>query len=133
MRQSERVRQEIGVVTKMYDFSLWLLPHTAQFARAHRFTLGTRLEEAALEALESLVEAGYTREKRDLLETANRRLERIRYLLRLAKDLKLLNLGQYEFAARALVEIGSEVGGWLKQQKSAAGKSVIDADAEVPA
>ena len=112
-------RAEVSVVTRMYDFTLWLLPHTAQYSRAHRYTLGTRLEDAALEILELLVEASYARAKGDLLHRANRRLERLRYLLRLSKDLKLMNLGQYEFAARAVVEIGSEVGGWIKRQRLA--------------
>ena len=111
-------RTELSVVTKMYDYVLWLLPNSAQFSRAHRYTLGTRMENAALEALELLVEAGYAHYKRDLLQRANRRLESLRFLMRLAKDLKLISPGSYEFSARALVEIGSEVGGWIKQQRT---------------
>ena len=107
---------EVSAVTKTYDFVLWLLPHIAGFSRQHRFTLGDRMEEGALEILELLVEASYTRDKRDLLRRANMRLERLRYLIRLAKDLKLLSISQYEFAARALLAVGAEVGGWAKQQ-----------------
>ena len=47
----------LRAVTKTYDFTLWLLPHLAKFSRDHRFTLGNRLEEGALEVLELLVEA----------------------------------------------------------------------------
>jgi hypothetical protein len=65
---------EVSAVTRMYDLTLWLLPHTAKFTRAHRFTLGDRIEEGALETLELLVEASYTRDKRELLRRANRRL-----------------------------------------------------------
>jgi len=107
---------EVSAVTKTYDFVLWLLPHLADFSRQHRFTLGDRLEEGALEILELLVEASYSRDKRDLLRRANLRLERLRYLIRLAKDLRLLSIKQYEFAIRALYTIGTEIGGWTKQQ-----------------
>jgi len=107
---------EISVIAKTYDLTLWLLPHTAGFSRQHRFTLGSRIEEGILETLETLVEASYTRDKRDLLDRANRCIERLRYLLRLAKDLKLLTIKQYEFAVRALHAIGGEIGGWRKQQ-----------------
>jgi hypothetical protein len=31
---------EIGVVTRTYDFTLWLLPTLAKVSRDHRFTLG---------------------------------------------------------------------------------------------
>ncbi len=105
---------EISAITKIYDLTLWLLPHLAKFDRQHRFTLGNRLEEGMLEILELLIEASYSREKRELLQRANIRLERLRYLVRLAKDLHLLSIKQYEFAAHALHTIGSEIGGWTK-------------------
>jgi hypothetical protein len=107
---------EISAVTKTYDLTLWLLPHIAKFPREHRFTLGDRMEEGVLEILELLIEAGYSRDKRDLLRRANLRLERLRYLIRLAKDLRLLSVKQYEFAAKAMQVIGAEIGGWAKQQ-----------------
>ncbi len=107
---------EVSAVTKTYDLALWLLPHIAKFSREHRFTLGDRMEEGVLEILELLIEASYTRDKRDLLRRANLRLERLRYLIRLAKDLRMLSVKQYEFAAKAMLVIGSEIGGWARQQ-----------------
>ena len=44
----------------------------------------------------------------------NRTLVKLHYLFRLAKDLHYLDLRRYEFAARALEEIGRMVGGWKK-------------------
>ena len=97
---------KLSVVARTYDFVLWLLPHIAKFSREHRFTLGDHLEREALDLLMVLVEAGYTRDKRDLLRCANLCIERMRFLVRLCKDLRLLNLRQYEFAAGALDSIG---------------------------
>ena len=108
---------EVSAVARTYDPALWLLPHIAGFARQHRFTLGDRMEEGILEVLELLVEASYTREKRELLRCANLRLERLRYLVRQAKDLHLLTVKQYEYAARAMQAIGNEIGAWQKQQR----------------
>jgi hypothetical protein len=110
------LQKEVSAVTKTYDFALWMLPHLTKFERQHRFTLGDRIEEGVLEILELLVEASYTREKRALLRRANLRLERLRYLIRLAKDLRQLSLKQYEFAAKAMQAIGVEIGGWERQQ-----------------
>ena len=107
---------EVSAVAKMYDFTLWLLPHLAKFPREHRFTLGDRLELGALEILELLVEASYSRNKLDMLRAANTKLEKLRYLIRLAKDLKLMSITQYEFASRAMLNIGNEIGGWARQQ-----------------
>jgi len=113
-----RADDNISVIAKAYDFTLWLLPHLAKFSRDHRFTLGNRLEDGALEVLDLLVAASYTSEKRALLEQANARLNRVRYQIRLAKDLQQISMKQYEFSARALDGIGMEIGGWLKQQSS---------------
>ena len=109
---------ELSAITKTYDFVLWLLPHIAKFPSDHRFTLGNRLEEGVLDILETLIEASYTREKVPLLQNANIRLERLRYLLRITKDLHLISIKQYEFAAESLFAIGTEVGGWLKRQSA---------------
>ncbi len=48
----------------------------------------------------------------------NLRLEKLRFLFRLAMDLRYLDLKRYEFAARAIDEIGRLVGGWRKASSS---------------
>ena len=83
---------EMRAVTKAYDFTLWLLPHLAKFSRDHRFTLGNRLEDGALEILDLLVQASYAAEKQALLRQANSRLNRVRYLLRLGTGTVLLTV-----------------------------------------
>ena len=42
-------------------------------------------------------------------------------LIRLSKDVKLLNLKRYEHAAGAATELGAMLGGWLKQQRDHVG------------
>ena len=49
-----------------------------------------------------------------LLESCNLKLEQFRYLLRLSKDLRLLDLRRYEYAAGKTDEIGRQIGGWSK-------------------
>ena len=109
--------EDLDVVTRTYDLILWLLPQVAKFPRSHRFTLGDRLESLALDILEHLVEAQYRSKKLSILYDTNVKLERLRFMVRLAKDLNLLSIRRYEFAARAINEIGSLLGGWIKQQK----------------
>ncbi len=105
------------VISKLYDFILWLLQHIAKFPRSHRFVLGDRIERSVLDVLELLIEAAYSRRKADLLKRANIQLEKVRYLMRLAKDLQLFSLKQYQYAAEHIDEIGRMVGGWLQHQE----------------
>jgi len=105
-------------VGKAYEFVLWLLPKVENFPRTHRFTVGERLTAHGLDLLTSLVEAGYARQKVELLEQASRKVNSTRYLLRLAKDLKLMSIESYGFSAEKLDEIGRMVGGWSKAARA---------------
>lgn len=104
------------IVTKAYDFALWLLPRVQDFPRSSRFILGDRLIATMLDVLEGFVEASHRRDKRAVLEDVSAKLDRLRLLIRLSKDLKLVNLKRYEYAAGVLTELGAMLGGWLKQQ-----------------
>ena len=67
-----------------------------------------------------LVEAAYTRDKLELLRQANLKLEQMRYLLRMCRDLELFSLKRYGYISREINEAGSLIGGWVKQQKGRA-------------
>lgn len=105
------------VIAKVYDLLLWLMGQVPKFPRSHRFVLGDRVQHLVLDVLELLIEAAYSREKAALLRRANLQLEKLRYLIRVSKDLQFLSLRRYEFAAAQLDEVGRMVGGWLRQQE----------------
>ena len=54
-----------------YRFLLWLVPTLERFPRRQKFLLGDRIQGAALDVLESLVEATYTRNRESHLARAN--------------------------------------------------------------
>ena len=105
----------------MYRFVLWLVPAVEKFPRRQKFLLGDRLQATALDVLERLVEATYTRDRRRHLAAANLGIEKLRFLCRLARDLGHLDERRYEHAARSLDETGRLVGGWRKADEAAKG------------
>lgn len=80
--------------------------------------MGERVESISFDVLEYLLEACYSRDRLPLLNKANIQLEKIRYYVRLCKDLKLINLHRYEVISKMVNEIGVQLGGWIKQQRS---------------
>ena len=98
-------------------FMEWLLPATEKFPKRVRFTFADRINNLALDIVEDLVEARYTRDKRLLLQRVNLRLEKLRILLRLCHRLRYLPHQGYEHASRSLNEVGRMLGGWIKQQE----------------
>lgn len=108
--------EELIVIAKTYDLILWSCNHTGKFPRNHRFVLGERIERNLYNLLETLIRAKYTKQRQPLLEDANLTLEILRFQMRLAKDLRCLQVNSYGFAARAIDEIGRLIGGWLRSR-----------------
>jgi hypothetical protein len=102
---SDNSRKTGAALEIHYQFIKWLSPTVAKFPKSHKFTLGDRIENVALDILELLIEATYTRDRVVHLRRANLGIEKLRILLRLAHDLRLLDMKRYEFAARALDEV----------------------------
>jgi|TARA_B100000315_G_scaffold236590_1_gene252568 hypothetical protein len=103
----------------MYRFMLWVVPTVEKFPRSQRFLLGDRIQGTALDVMERLIEATYTRQRSALLREANLGIEKLRILFRLATDLRHLDKKRYEHSARELDEIGRLIGGWRKAQDAA--------------
>jgi hypothetical protein len=90
------------------------MPKVEGFPRSYRFSVGDRLVREYLDLLVTLVQAAYTTDKLALLDQAGRSANALRYLLRLSKDLRLMNLDSYGFAAERVEAINRMVGGWQK-------------------
>ena len=112
-----------------YQFLTWLMPTIEKFPKSHKFTIGDRVQNTALDVLEALIEATYTKDRLQHLQQANLGIEKLRFLLRLATDLRLLDRRRYEYAARALDETGRLIGGWTKAQRTASSNTVGIANA----
>ena len=101
-----------------YRFLLWLVPAVERFPRSQKFLLGDRIQRTALDVLESLIDATYTRQRGHHLARANLGLEKLRFLFRLAHDLRYLDPRRYEHAARGLDETGRSIGAWSKAHRA---------------
>ncbi len=108
--------QESPIFSKTYDLLLWLLPATTKFPREQRFVLARFIQETALRFQECLVEAGvgHGRTRASALARADVELTKLRFYLRLCRDMNVLKLNQYRHAAEMVAEIGRLLGGWRK-------------------
>jgi len=111
--------KDLPAVQKAYDLSKELLPRVSKFPRDFRFSLGERIIANSLEVLELLIQAAYAKEKLRFLDQANLDLERLRFLLRLARELGPLSHNGYEYVMKQLTELGRQIGGWRKQASEA--------------
>lgn len=110
----------LQIITKVYDLLLYVVPQISKIPRSQKYVLGDRLESIILDVLELLLEATYSRDKMPLLSKANIALEKVRYYVRLCKDLKFIDLHRYEVISKMINEVGIQLGGWIKQQRAKA-------------
>ena len=102
------------IFVKTYDWSLWLFQKTTGFPKRFRHTLTHRLEADTLEFERVLVRANRRRDgdRARLLDEADALLDALRLNVRRCYDLRCLAANAYEFAAKALNEIGRLLGAW---------------------
>lgn len=115
---TDNARRTGAALEAHYQFIAWLVPVLEKFPRSQKFTLGDRMHQTALDVLEALIEATYTRDRRGHLARANLGLEKLRYFIRLAMEFRSLDTRRYEHAARSIDQIGRLVGAWIKAHGS---------------
>ena len=107
---------EMVIFTRTYDFVSWLIPLTLNFPRSQRWIVTARLQAAALEFFELIVEAnaqhGQARASR--LRAADAELVKVRLYLRLCEHWRWFTPGQYRHASEMVAEVGRLLGGWIK-------------------
>jgi len=106
--------RDLIIYQKMYDYILYAFPIVSRFPKQQRYVLGQRIETGMLEIAERIVQANKSRNKRPVLFEIDIRLEKLKLLIRLAKDLGMMSTRQYGLQCERLDEIGRLLGGWLK-------------------
>jgi hypothetical protein len=102
------------VVVKTYQLTIWYIKKLQSIPKNHRFTIGEKIQDTLLTINLNLVDAIYSKDKRELLLQTNREIEKLRLLSRLLKDLEIIKPEKHLFISQSIDEIGSMVGGWLK-------------------
>ena len=105
------------IFARTHDLVLWLLQRSESFPRSQRFVLTKRVQDAALDFQEKLIEAvlGRKEDLRDRLAEADVELGKLRFYLRLCHELTWLSTGQYAHVSGMVSEVGRLLGGWQKK------------------
>jgi len=97
----------------------WTLDHTTDFPKSHRFTFGQRLDNLALDALQSVVKAvfsGDATRKQECLADLLLSVEQMLVLWRLVHSRGWISQQQLVHVSSKLDEAGRMANGWRRQQ-----------------
>jgi hypothetical protein len=116
---SESSLKTTKVFADAYQMTLTVFSQTKNFPKHLRPTLGRRLEESCLDLTIQLRLASYQNQTdaigmKTFLHRASENLDQARILLQMSRDLNLITPGRYEELSTYSLEIGREVGGWIK-------------------
>lgn len=108
---------DLPIIQKTYDLVKWYVPILNKLPREHRFGIGERIVTGLYELLETLVVVRYQKHKLPQLQQLNGKLDVLRYQTRLLLEFDLISHKRYQYAGQLINAIGTDLGGWIKQQK----------------
>jgi 23S rRNA-intervening sequence protein len=110
---------DIPIFKKTYDLYKSFYGYRTDVSKQDRYTIWQRSENCILDVLEAILFAAQSsgREKIPLLEAASVKLNVLRVLIRLTKDVKAIDTKKYLELEGTIDEIGRMLGGWLRSTK----------------
>lgn len=102
------------IYVQWIDVIDWMLSTIEKYPRSARYSLGSRISDFSIEVLELIVEAIYTKERKELLVRINLLLEKLRVFFYLSQKRKYISIAQYQHVSSLINSTGQMVGGWMK-------------------
>ena len=108
--------KDIPILKKSFELYKTFHEYRKLVPKADRHTIYERSEYLILDVVECFSEAEYAQKaaKADCLERASVKLNTLRFLVRLMKETKALDLKKYALLQEMIDEIGRMLGGWLR-------------------
>lgn len=116
MRNLQQLETDAPILQKTSDLYKALYGYLKTFPKKDQYLLGKRCEDTLLEFIEYvLMAAGLPKERKlRLLEVANAKFDLLKVLLRIARELRVLDNKKYLSLAINIQEIGRMLGGWMR-------------------
>lgn len=104
------------IFSKTYELYKVFYGYLSLFPRKDRYTLGQKCEAVLLEILEAIILASSVakQEKMPILKKASSKVDVLRVLFKICRDLKILDNKKHSNVDNILQEIGRMLGGWIK-------------------
>jgi hypothetical protein len=115
---------ELAVIDTAYELLREIYERTNRFPRSWRYSLGTDVIRRVDTILGELLACKYTSDvsrKHDGLTWINVELERLRFQIRLAYDVRAIHADAQRAILERVANVGKQVGGWRKSLQVRAG------------
>lgn len=110
------LHNQLPVYKASYDFIIHIFEQVKHFNRDFKYTIGEKLQNETVDLITCIYRANGSFNKSAILEKALTHTEVLKLLLRLSKDLKLINIPHFADLSEKLENISKQLSGWHKQQ-----------------
>lgn len=107
--------EKLVIFKKTYELIVWCHPVLLKFPKSQKFTLAQQISNSLIDFLKLLIQANYCRNKAPYLSQASIELDKLRFIVRLAKDLKFISIKKYGEFMEKMNEVGKLLGGMIRK------------------
>ncbi len=110
---------DIPIFKNTYEFYQSIYSLRLRIPKQDRYTLWQRVENTTLDLIEGILKASELSKQAKLpvLEDVSTKLNLLRILIRLMRDIKAIDGSKYTRLQQKIDEIGRMLGGWIKSLK----------------
>jgi hypothetical protein len=109
----------IPLLHRIFEFYKLCYQYIQLFPKKDKYTLGQKIENLILDVFELIFLAANSRkeEKSNILQKTSLKIDLLKILIRLAKEIRALDIKKYIQLEQELQEIGKMLGGWMRSLK----------------
>ncbi|HOJ24398.1 MAG TPA: four helix bundle protein [Bacteroidales bacterium] len=105
---------DLQVYKCSYDLIIKIYNIVKNYNREYKYTIGEQLKNETLHLIMDIYRANVSNQKDKHIQNAREELEIVKLLLRLSKDLKLINIKNYSDISLLIENISKQLTGWQK-------------------
>jgi hypothetical protein len=110
--------EHLPIYKKAMDLAIYFEKIVRNFSRYHKYTLGSELREKSREIVELIITANSTKDRLPVLLELRTRLEGLKVLIRICKEVKAFhNFNSFVYSSNLLIDLSRQNEGWIKGQK----------------
>jgi len=109
----------IPLLHRIFEFYKLTYQYIQLFPKKDKYTLGQKIDNLILDTIELAFLAANSakEEKYNILQKASLKIDLLKILIRLGKEVKAIDNKKYIQLQQELQEIGKMIGGWLRSIK----------------
>ena len=110
--------EHLPIYKKAMDLTIYFEKIVRNFSRYHKYTLGSELREKGREIVELIIKANSTKDRLPVLLELRGRLEGLKVLIRICKEVKAFhNFNSFVYSSNLVVDLSRQNEGWIKGQR----------------